>query len=300
MLRLINKIFSLMKFNYNIGKKTWFGSGGNAKIFFQPENETELSFFLKVIPKNIKIFILGLGSNILFRDGGFDGVVIKLGNEFEKITLNKNKKELIVWAGAKDINIANFTLKNKIKGFEFLVGIPGSLGGAIKMNASCFERAISDNLLTVEAMDRKGNKFQLNKNELNFRYRTSSIPDNCVLIKATFKIKYGNHEKISELMKKFKLKRKLNQPIGFRTGGSTFMNPGELKAWKLIDKCGFRGKKVGGAEVSKKHCNFLINNGNATSTDIEILGENIRDEIFKKEKIKVDWEIKRIGNFKKI
>lgn len=295
------KVFQLKKnisFNKNIGKVTWFGTGGSSRIFFRPYNENELALFLKLIPKNFPRFILGLGSNIIFRDGFYNGAVIKLDQGFNYFKINNN--ELKIGAGTRDIDIVKYTLAQNITGFEFLVGIPGTLGGSLTMNSSCFDYCISDNLISADIMDQNGNVKSVYKDELMFSYRNCKLPKNHIFINATFKFRRSAKTKIKNRIEKFKAKRKETQPIGARTGGSTFMNHGHLKAWKLIEKCGLRGEKFGNAKISDKHCNFLINLGSSSSTELEILGEDIIEKVFKKEKIRLEWEIKRVGNFKKI
>lgn len=287
-----------VRLNENIGQKTWFRTGGHAKIFFEPKNLEDLSVFLRSLPKNYPRFLLGLGSNIIFRDGFYNGVVIKLGEGFNNFELNDYK--LKIGAGAKNINIVKYTLSKKITGFEFLIGIPGSLGGSLKMNSSCFSYCISDNLLNVNIMNENGVIKSFNKKELEISYRNCELPKDHIFIDATFKIKYANKNNITNRIQNFKMKRKNSQPLGVRTGGSTFVNPDTVKAWQLIEKSGLRGKKFGDAMISDKHCNFLINLGKSTSTELEVLGEDIIETVFKKKNIKLNWEIKRVGNFKKI
>lgn len=293
-------VLSKIRFNHKVANKTWFGTGGNAKIFFSPDNERELSLFLKFLPKRIPIFCLGLGSNILIRDGGFNGAIIKLGNGFKYIHQKKNKKILTLGCATKDLDCANYCLINSITGFEFLIGIPGTIGGALRMNASCYEQSISDKLVEVKIMDRYGKIFTLSKKQLNFNYRQVSIPQNHIFLEASFKINKIEQDTIKNRMKRIKLRREISQPIKNRTGGSTFKNTVDKMAWKLIDEVGFRGIKVGSAKISEKHANFIINVLPGNSLNIEILGEKIVKKVFEKKGIKLEWEIERVGNFVKI
>ena len=250
-------------------------------------------------PKNINIFTIGLGSNIIIRDGGIPGVVIKLNNGFNKIEI-LNDEKIIVGCGLKNMNLVKFCLENNYGGFEFLSGIPGSIGGSIKMNAGCFQNSISDTLIEIKAINRNGDIVKVNKKEIIFDYRYSSISDDWIIIEASFKIFKKNSIKLKKIINKLSDERKKTQPINTRTGGSTFKNPKSLKAWKLIDDANYRGKKIGGAEVSEKHSNFIINNGNATSLDLELLGEKIIKKVYKNSQVKLKWEIKRVGKFKRI
>ncbi len=289
-----------LKFNYSLGKKTWFGTGGKSSVFLVINNTQSLRFLLKIIPKSIPIFLIGAGSNIIIRDGGIDGITIKLGKDFKKIIFYKERGILKVGGGAKDLDIAKFCHKNSIGGFEFLRGIPGTLGGNIRMNAGCFGSFISDKLINCELINRTGKIKKLNKKDINFNYRSSSINNEDIVLNAEFNVKLTKQNTIAKKLKEISNSRMLSQPVNSRTGGSTFKNPDELSAWKLIEKANFRGKKFGGANVSSKHTNFLINNGTASSLDLEILGEEIRSSVKERFNINLDWELIRIGNFKKI
>ena len=299
----INKISIIrslknIHFNYCIAKKTWFGSGGKCLIYYEPSNIDQLCFFLKLIPKGLPIFVLGLGSNILFRDGSFNGAVIKLGTGFKKIEL-KNKKVLKVGCGVKDIDLANFCLKNSITNFEFLVGIPGTIGGALRMNSSCYKGCISDNLKSIKVLNSERKLEVIKKKEIVFNYREIKIPKDFIFLEAEFSIFFKRNDLIKEKMKQIKDLKRETQPLGVRTGGSTFKNHSKFNAWKLIDKVGFRGKEYNGAKVSIKHPNFIINTGKASSLDLEILGEDIKKTVKDKTGIKLLWEIERVGNFEK-
>ena len=289
-----------IKINYDIGKKTWFGTGGKARVLIVINNLKSLKFLLNVLPNSQPIFLIGAGSNIIVRDGGIDGITIKLGKGFKKIDYVKKRKIITIGSAAKDLDISKFCHEKSIGNFEFLRGIPGTLGGNIKMNAGCFGSSISDRLISCKIINRDGNIKEILKENLIFNYRFSSIPKDSIVIEAKFKAITKNKKKIQEMLKKITNKRNLNQPVNFRTGGSTFKNPPKESAWKLIDKINFRGKILGGAKVSDLHTNFLINNGNANSLDLELLGEEIRNKVKKKYNINLDWELIRVGQFKKI
>ena len=222
-----------LRFNYKLGKKTWFGTGGNSTFFLEINSESNLQKFLKLIPSSIPIFILGAGSNIIVRDGGFNGFTIKLIGSLKQIFFDKNKKILSIGGGAKDLNISKFCESNSISDFEFLSGIPGTLGGNIKMNAGCYGKTISDNLIDCSIINRKGKIIHLKKEEIKFSYRKSSINDNSIITHANFKVKIFDRKKISQKIKKISKTRFNTQPVNFRTGGSTFKNPPNQHAWKL-------------------------------------------------------------------
>lgn len=293
-------ILKSAKFNFQLGKKTWFGTGGKCSLFFEPKKINELINILKYGKKVFPIFIIGSGSNLIVRDGGVKGIVIRLSGDFKKIDVDTNDLILSVGAGAKDSEVSKFCLDNEITGLEFLSGIPGTIGGNLMMNAGCYGQEISDNLIDCTIIDKRLRLKKLKKNEIGFSYRKSSFQKNQVIIGARFNIKKINKNRIKETISKISKKRKQSQPIANRTGGSTFSNPNSQSAWKLIDNVNYRGKQLGGARVSDLHSNFLINYNNATSLDLEMLGEEIRKMVWEKNKIKLDWELLRIGEFKKI
>ena len=289
-----------LKFNYKLGKKTWFGSGGNSTFFIEINSVASLQKLLKFVPYFVPIFVLGAGSNIIVRDGGFNGLTIKLSGILKKINYNKSKRILTIGGAAKDSTISRFCEQNSITDFEFLRGIPGTLGGNIKMNAGCYGKTISDNLLDCNVISRNGKVSNLKKEEIKFSYRKTSLDNDLIITSANFKVKLFQKKQISDKMKKIIKERLSSQPVNYRTGGSTFKNPPNQSAWKLIDKINYRGKSIGDASVSEKHANFLINNNYAKSIDLEILGEEIREKVKKKYNINLDWELLRIGKFKKI
>ena len=286
-------------FNYDLGSKTWFGTGGKCLCLITSDSERVISFILKYFTKICPVFIIGAGSNLIIRDGGINGIVIKLGKAFSQIKLLKKNSILQVGGSAKDYQISKFCLENNITGFEFLSGIPGTLGGNLKMNAGCYGQEICDNFLECVVINSKGDKIVKKKGDITFGYRSSSLGDD-IVVSAKFKVNYDRKRKINDKIKTIIKDRKKSQPLGVKTGGSTFSNPKNNSAWKLIDAIKYRGKINGGAIVSKHHSNFLINNNSATSLDLELLGEDIRSKVWDKYKIKLKWEIIRIGKYKKI
>ena len=292
---------SNFKINYDFGKKTWFGTGGNSFIFIKVNTINKLIFFLKVLPKKIPIFILGAGSNIIIRDGGYKGIVLKLGRDFSQIKVNKSNSRILVGSAVKDSELAKFCQNNNIGGLEFLKGIPGTIGGNIKMNAGCYGNEISDFFISCRVIDRNSRIRKLTKEDLRFSYRKTSIHKNLTIIDAEFRYIFRKNSLIKKKLDKISVLRKNTQPFAIRTGGSTFRNPNKKQsAWRLIDNIGYRGKKLGGAKVSQKHSNFLVNDNDASSLDIELLGEDIKEKVKRKYKINLEWEIERIGCFKKI
>ena len=289
-----------LRFNYEVGKKTWFGSGGNSKLFFLINNRKTLQTLIKFIPNKIPLLVLGSGSNILIRDGGFKGLTIKLGKSFSFINLQKKNMILEIGSAAKDSEVSKFCYENSISGFEFLKGIPGTIGGNIAMNAGCYGSVISDLLLSCQILTKEGKIKELKRDEIKFSYRETSIKKNAIILSAKFFAKKGIKRNIAQKLKEISSNRVLSQPVSSRTGGSTFKNPPNESAWKLIERINYRGKRFGGALVSKHHTNFMINDSLASSLDIELLGEEIREKVWQKFKINLDWEIKRVGEYKKI
>jgi len=279
----------------DLKKLVWFRVGGPADILFKPKNIEDLCLFLNECPKDVPINIIGVGSNILIRDGGIPGVVIKLGGSFAKIHIEDNK--LIVGAGALDRTVALTAAEHNLEGFEFFSGIPGTVGGAIKMNAGCYGTEVKDIFEWCKVITSDGTLKTLTKNDIVFDYRHSNIEDSCIIVEACFKGNPGQKKNILERINKIMTEREESQPTRSRTGGSTFKNPDGQKAWELIDKAGCRGHKIGGAVVSPKHCNFLVNEGNATAEDLENLGNFVKEMVNQKCGITLNWEIKRIGTF---
>lgn len=289
------KIRGEYRFNYNISKSTWFNVGGIVDVLFKPEDEDDLTFFLKNKPAEIPYIILGVCSNVIVRDGGYRGVLIKLGRNFTNIS--HQGETIKVGAGALDSNVARYAAENNIAGLEFLIGIPGTIGGNIAMNAGAYGTEIKDVLLEATAVDKHGNKKIYTNEILNFEYRKAYFEEGTIFISCVLKGFNGDADEIKRKMQQISSSREETQPVRTKTGGSTFKNPknSDKKAWQLIDEAGLRGYKIGGAQISEKHCNFLINTGAATAKDIEDLGDYAIQKVFEKSGIKLDWEIKRIG-----
>jgi len=285
-----------LSFDFNLASHTWLKTGGNADIFFIPEDVNDLRKFLKSIKNNLSFYILGAGSNTLFRDFGFDGAVIKLSKNFDYVKFI-NDKEFKVGAATNCIKLARFLAKNYATGLEFFSGIPGSIGGAIKMNAGAYGYETSKLLTKIKLLDSKDGKIkEVLSKDYKMQYRQTSFSDEYIFLEATFKYVKNNNiadslKKINELVSK----RELTQPIQEKTSGSTFKNPLHKKAWKLIQESGCKNYKLGKAHLSSIHSNFIINGGGATSNDIEKLGEKIIDKVYQKFGIKLVWEIKIIG-----
>ena len=280
--------------NFSLAALTWFKVGGAAEVFFKPADLEDLIFFLANTPQDVPVAIIGACSNTLIRDGGIDGVVIKLGRAFANIELLENN-QIRCGSAALNYNIAQFCLQNSITGFEFLVGIPGSAGGGIAMNAGAYSREFKDIVLRVEALDRNGALHTISNEEVGFSYRKNNLPDGLIFTSVTFRYDVGEKEKIKARMDEIVTARLNSQPVKEKTCGSTFANLPGQHVWKLIDEVGIRGAKVGGAEISKLHCNFMINTGSATAADLEALGEIARAKVKTEKGIELEWEIKRVG-----
>jgi UDP-N-acetylmuramate dehydrogenase len=294
-LSLKHALFARLRQNADLSKTNWFGVGGRAEYLFKPENASDLADFLAALPAEIPVTVLGVGSNIIIRDGGIDGVVVKLGRSFTEYAVTSTEYQLEVGAANLDLNIANFAAENGIAGLEFLSGIPGTIGGAVRMNAGAYGADISQVLVSAEVVTRDGKILEITNAELGFFYRKSNLPEGAIVTKAILQGKAGKREEIFARIADIKKSREETQPIRERTGGSTFKNPEGNKAWELIDRAGCRGLMVGGAQMSEKHCNFMINTGNATASDLENLGEEVIKRVLAKTGITLEWEIKRIG-----
>lgn len=281
--------------NAPLGEVGWFKCGGRAEVQFKPADLEDLQSFLKNCPRDIPVHVFGALSNTIIRDGGLPGVTIRLGREFGGIEAHGH--EVRAGALALDANVAQIAAEHGIAGLEFFSGIPGTIGGALRMNAGCYGTETKDVLISCEAVDRSGNLHTLTPDQMGMTYRHTDVPDDFIFISALFKGQKDNPENVLERMAEIKMKREESQPIREKTGGSTFANPpGDQKVWQLIDAVGGRGLKVGGALMSEKHCNFMINDGSATSADLEALGEDIRKRVSEKFGITLRWEIKRVGN----
>jgi UDP-N-acetylmuramate dehydrogenase len=266
--------------NASLAKITWFRVGGPAEVMFRPADRADLMSFLRDKPSDVPVTVIGVGSNLLVRDGGVPGVVVRLGRDFA--TIEAEGERLVCGAGALDVNIAEAARRAGIAGLEFLCGVPGTLGGALRMNAGAYQREVRDVLKWVEAMTPQGELRRLDPAEMGFGYRQSLVPNDWIFLAAC-------------LAGEAQATRSDAQPVRSRTGGSTFKNPPGEKAWQLIDQAGCRGLKIGDAQVSEKHCNFLINLGAASARDLEALGEEVRRRVAADSGVELEWEIRRIG-----
>jgi UDP-N-acetylmuramate dehydrogenase len=279
--------------NYSLAPTNWFNVGGKADILFKPHDIDDLAFFIKNKPVELDYIVIGVGSNILVRDGGFRGVVIKLGKNFNYINLVDNN--IIAGCATLDYNIANFSADNSMSGLEFLAGIPGTVGGGIAMNAGADGSDFSKVIKSIKIIDEKGNIKNLANDEIGFYYRGNSLPNNYIFVEATFAGKIGIKEDICNKIIEINNKREATQPIKSKTIGCTFRNPEDIAAWKLIEQAGCKNLKVGGASVSSKHCNFIINDDNASADDIEILINLVKQRVFEHSGITMETEVKIIG-----
>lgn len=279
--------------NVNLAPTTWFRVGGPADVVFKPADLADLQHFLKNCPADIPVTVIGVASNLLVRDGGVEGVVIRLGGGFADVKFSGT--HITAGAAVLDLNIAMLAQENGVGGLEFLSGIPGTLGGALRMNAGAYGREIKDVLVSATAVDRNGVLHTLTPEDMDFSYRHCGVDESWIFVSATLKGSVDVPGSIAARMKEIQAKREASQPIRTRTGGSTFANPEGAKAWELIDKAGGRGYKLGGAMVSEQHTNFLINFDKATAADIENLGEEMRRRVLEQSGIDLRWEIKRIG-----
>ncbi|HBN22410.1 MAG TPA: UDP-N-acetylenolpyruvoylglucosamine reductase [Holosporales bacterium] len=281
--------------NVPLAPTTWFRVGGPAETIFRPADYEDLGDFLKGKSNEVPVTPIGVGSNLLVRDGGVPGVVVRLGRGFTNIALHDGF--LDVGAGVLDSTVAQLAAEEGIKGLDFFCGIPGTIGGALRMNAGCYGTEVKDVLEAAFVLDPKGKLHELTLDDLGYTYRHCGIPKDWIFIGARFKAPTGNQKIIQESINTLLAQREATQPIRSKTGGSTFANPVGHSAWKLIDEAGCRGLKVGGAQVSEKHCNFLINFDNATAFDLEELGETVKKRVKDKSGIELRWEIQRIGSF---
>ena len=281
-----------LKANVSLAPYTWFRVGGAAEAFFMPADEADLALFLSSMPQDIPVTTLGVASNTIVRDGGVPGVVVRLGPSFARVTADGTT--LTAGAAALDTKVAKAAAKAGIAGLEFYAGIPGTIGGALRMNAGCYGAETCDVLKSAVALDRRGRRIEMSANEFGYTYRHSTAPDDLIFVEATFEGRADDPAAIQDRMDAITARREESQPIREKTGGSTFKNPDDDSAWKVVDRVGGRGHRIGGAQMSELHCNFMINTGDATAADLEALGEEMRERAAK-EGIALDWEIKRIG-----
>ncbi len=272
---------------------TWFRVGGPAELLVRPAGFADLARVLRALPLEVPVRTLGACSNLIIRDGGLRGVAIRLARGFSAISVRADG--IVAGAAALDATVAEHAARAGLAGLEFLSGIPGTIGGAVAMNAGAYGSEMADVLDWVEIVTRSGERVRLAGNKLGFGYRHASLPAECIVIRACLRTKPGDAAAITSRMADIRASREATQPVRARTGGSTFRNPPDMKAWELIDGAGGRGLTRGGARVSEKHCNFLINTGSATAGDIEGLGEEIRRRVFAASGVNLEWEIHRIG-----
>ena len=279
--------------NQSLAELTWFRVGGPAQVMFTPEDEDDLAYFLSRLPNEIATIVVGLGSNLIVRDGGISGVVVRLGRGFNAISIENHS----VRAGAAvpDVKVARAAQEAGIAGLSFMRGIPGGIGGALRMNGGAYGRETKDALVEARAVDRQGRVHVLRNADMHYSYRHCGAPDDYIFTQALFAGHAGDPAAIAAEMEKITESREATQPIKSRTGGSTFKNPPGKKAWQLIDAAGCRGLRIGDAQVSEMHCNFLINLGNAMAADIETLGETVRARVKENSGVELEWEIKRLG-----
>lgn len=279
-------------------KITWFRAGGPAQVLFQPADEEDLSKFLKAVPEEIPILVVGIGSNLLVRDGGVPGFVIRLSakgfGEVERVS----ETQLRAGTATPDKRVAAAALEAGLSGFHFYHGIPGGIGGALRMNAGANGVETRERVVEVRALDRKGELHVLSNADMGYAYRHSSVSPELIFTSALFEGVPGDREDIQRAMDEVQHHRETVQPVREKTGGSTFKNPEGTSAWKEIDKAGCRGLRIGGAQMSEMHCNFMINTGTATGHDLETLGETVRAKVFESSGIRLHWEIKRLGLFR--
>jgi UDP-N-acetylmuramate dehydrogenase len=279
--------------NQSLAELTWFRVGGPAQVLFMPENEIDLAYFLRNLPADIPAIMLGAGSNTIVRDGGVPGVVIRLGRGFNEVKVEEGHR-LIAGAALLDVMVARAARDAGIAGLAFMSGIPGSIGGALRMNGGAYGGETKDVLVEARGVDRQGNIRTYSNADMGFSYRHCGVPEDVIFTSALVQGRPGNTDEIAAEMDAIKHKREASQPRN-RTGGSTFKNPPGMSAWKLVDDAGCRGLTVGGAQVSPLHSNFLINLGNATASDIETLGETVRERVKAHSGVELEWEIKRAG-----
>lgn len=271
----------------------WFRAGGAAEVLYRPADADDLATFLAARPRETPVTVIGVGSNLLIRDGGIPGVVIRLPAAFGKVEAEGLR--IRAGAAALDSAVARKAADSGIAGMEFLRGVPGTIGGALKMNAGCYGSEIKDIFVEATAIDGRGNKHRLTPSDMGFAYRSSQLPADFIVVEAVFEGGTDEPAAVRARMEELLARREESQPIKSKTGGSTFKNPPGHKAWKLIEDAGCRGLRHGDAMVSEMHCNFLINLGAASATDLEALGEDVRARVKQSSGIELEWEIKRVG-----
>ncbi len=292
--KLLPDLRGRLRANAELSEITWFRVGGPAQVLYTPADEADLAYFLANVPAEVPVFPLGLGSNLLVRDGGVPGVVVRLGRGFGQIEVLDGHR-LRVGTAVPDVKAARAAAEAGIAGLHFYRGIPGSIGGALRMNAGAHGGETKDVLESARGIDRQGNIRDYTNADMGFAYRHCGVPKDVIFTSATFRGVPGDPAEIQRQMEEVAEYREQNQPIRERTGGSTFKNPEGHSAWKLVDAAGCRGFRVGGAMVSEMHCNFLINTDGATGTDLETLGETVRARVKANSGVELKWEIIRLG-----
>jgi len=280
--------------NQSLAELTWFRVGGPAQALFMPEDEQDLAYFLSRLPPDIPLTVIGLGSNLIVRDGGIAGVVVRLGRGFSEITIETGHR-LRAGAAVPDVRVARAAQESGIAGLAFMRGIPGAVGGVLRMNGGAYGGETKDVLLQARGLDRNGELHVYASADMHYAYRHCGVADDVIFTQALFQGRAGDPAGIAAEMEKITESREATQPVKARTGGSTFQNPPGQKAWQLIDAAGCRGLRIGDAQVSELHCNFLINLGNASAADIETLGETVKRRVRDHSGIALEWEIRRIG-----
>jgi len=280
--------------DFNLADITWFRTGGPAEALFAPADEDDLAEFLAALPEDVPVSVIGIASNLLVRDGGVPGVVVRLGRAFGTIAV-EDRLRIRAGAAVPDVRVARFALDHGIAKLTFLRGIPGSIGGALRMNGGAYGRETKDVLIEARAVDRKGKKRVLSNADMKLAYRHCGAPDDLIFTEALLAGEAGDAAAIEREMHDITTAREATQPVKSRTGGSTFKNPDGAKAWELIEQAGLRGFAVGQARVSEMHCNFLINEGGASAAELEELGETVRRRVMETSGVMLEWEIKRIG-----
>ena len=280
--------------NQSLAEFTWFRVGGAAQVLFVPEDEADLAYFLAALPSEIPVTVVGLGSNLIVRDGGVPGIVIRLGRGFADVRIEPDSC-IRVGAAVPDVKVSRAAQEAAIAGFAFFRGIPGAIGGALRMNGGAYGRETKDTVIEVSGVDRQGRLRVFANGEMNYSYRHCGIAEDIIFTQALLQGMPGSAAAIAQEMEKITETRESTQPVKSRTGGSTFKNPPGHKAWQLIDAAGCRGLMQGKAQVSTLHCNFLINLGGATAAEIEGLGETVRRRVQENSGVGLEWEIKRIG-----
>ena len=283
--------------NAPLGAQTWFRVGGPADVLVRPEDTGDLAAFMAALPPELPVLTIGAASNLIIRDGGLRGIVVKLARGFSDVVVEQDG--IVAGAACLDMTIAEHAAAAGLRGLEFLAGIPGSVGGAVAMNAGAYGSEITDVLDWAEIVTRSGDLLRLPVQQLGFSYRHSALPDGAIVVRARFRGEAADRALVTARIAEIRAAREATQPVRARTGGSTFRNPdpreSDRRAWELIDLAGCRGLALGGAQVSEKHCNFLLNTGHATAADLEALGEQVRERVRTTSGVELAWEIKRIG-----